>query len=179
MSGYAKMLNEDNPLLTSINNNTFTTARDITSSTTQPPLNIPAYYLQKGDTIYTRAGGTFSTTGTPTIVFGTYFGSTVLGVNVALTTASGAATLPWCLETTTTIYSTGSAGTAVTHGQLRYGTTLTAVTTIPVPGIALATVSINTTAAALWTVQATYSASSGSNIIITNDFQVIHQNFRP
>jgi hypothetical protein len=179
MSGYAKLLNEDNPIIVAINNNTFTTARDITSSTTQPPLNIGAYYLKRGDTIETRASGTFSTTGTPTIVFGTYFGSTVLGVNVAFTTASGAVTLPWEFVTRTTIYSVGSAGTALTKGWLDYGTTVSALTRIPIPGIALATVSINTTAAALWTAQATYSASSASNIIITNQFEVVHLNFRP
>jgi len=55
---------------------------------------------------------------------------------------------------------------------LIYGTTLTAVTMIPVPGIALATTTVDNSAAAAWSVQATYSASSSSNIVVLHGWSV-------
>jgi hypothetical protein len=177
MPGYSQMLNE--PLIAVISNASFTGPTDVTSSTTQPPLSIGAYSIQEGASIRTTAFGNFSTTATPTLVIGPYWGTTVLGVNVALTTASGAATLPWRLETTTSFHKVGSAGVARTQGTLVYGTTLTAVTTIPVPGIALADVTVDTTASALWTVKATWSASSASNIVTTSGFYVELLNATP
>lgn len=177
MAGYESLLNE--PLVASITNNTFTSALDITSSTTQPPFVIPANFLQRGTTIKTTAFGSFSTTGTPTLILGTYFGTTALAVNVALTAASGAATLPWRLETTTVIRADGTSGAAITQGFLDYGTTLTATTRIPVPGIALATVAIDTTVAASWTAKATWSASSASNIVVTYGYAVECLNLIP
>jgi hypothetical protein len=177
MPGYRTQLN--NPLVAAINNNTFTTARDICFSTTQAPFKLPANYLRKGDTLRTFASGTFSTTGTPTLVFGVYYNAVVLGVNVALTTASGAVTLPWELDCRSVVQNDGTAGAIVTSGQLVYGTSLTALTTIPIPGIALADVAVDTTVTSTWTVMATWSASSASNIVITRDFTVEHLNFKP
>lgn len=177
MPGYETLLN--NPPISTLSFNTFTGPQDLTSSTTQAPFVLPANSLRRGATIKTTAGGTFSTTGTPTLVFGTYYGSTVLGVNVALTTASGAATLPWRYETTTVITAEGTSGTAITQGELWYGTTLTAITQIPVPGIALVAVTLDTTAATQWSVKATYSASSGSNIVTCSTFLVEHMNYTP
>lgn len=177
MAGYESLISK--PLEASINNNTFTAAQDITSSTTQPPLVIPANFVSKGTTIKTTAFGTFSTTGTPTLILGTYWGTTALAVNVALTTASGAVTLPWRLETLSLWRTDGTAGAVVTQGFLDYGTTLTATTRIPVPGIALATVTTDTTAAAIFSVKATWSASSASNIIITHGVAIECLNLVP
>lgn len=171
MLGYSALLND--PPTTALTFNTFTGPQDVTSNTTNPPYVLPANFLDRpGQILHVYAAGTFSTTATPTLVMGTYYGTTVLGVNVALTTASGAATLPWCLETWTKLQTAGTAGAVVTRGVLVYGTTLTAVTTIPVPGIALANVAIDTTVAAPLTVKATWSASSASNIIVTHQFFV-------
>jgi hypothetical protein len=177
MAGYAQLLN--NPPIASISTASFTGPTDVSFSTTQPPLVIPANYLKRGDVIKTTSFGSFSTTGTPTAVVGPYWGTTVLAVNVALTTASGAATLPWRLETWSTVYAIGTAGAIITHGQLQYGTTLTAVTTIPDPGIALATVAVDTTAAATWTTKWTWSASSASNIVVTYGHYIEHLNCQP
>src|SRR6266540_2815744 len=123
------------------------------------PTIIPVNYLKTGSTIRAEAWGTFSTTATPTLVFGVYFGATVLAVNVALTTASGAVTLPWHLSTLTHVRSTANyaAVTTITQGLLWYGTTLTAITSIPIPGIAAATVNVDNTVAAELSVQATFS----------------------
>lgn len=177
MAGYAAILNQ--PLQALVNLNTFTGPSDFTSTTTQPPLVLPANFLKKGMILHMTASGTFSTTGTPTFVVGPYYGSTVLGVNVAFTTASGAATLPWHMETWTQIFTDGSAGTAWTDGSLTYGTTFTAVTTIPIPGIAQAAVAVDTTAATALTMKATCSASSGSNIWICYKYVVECLNLTP
>jgi hypothetical protein len=172
---YANQLND--PLLAAVTSNTFTGPQDLVAGTVAPaaqPCLIPANYLKPGTTIRTEAGGTFSTTGTPTLVFGVYWGSTVLAVNVALTTASGAVTLPWRLRTTTHVRSAtpNTAAVTITQGELWYGTTFTATTQIPVPGIALATTTVDNSAAAVWSVKATYSASSASNIVVLHSWAV-------
>src|SRR6266545_532266 len=166
---YEYQLND--PLLAAVTNNTFTGPQNLVKAgatyAAQPTI-IPVNYLKAGSTIRAEAWGTFSTTVTPTLVFGVYFGATVLAVNVALTTASGAVTLPWHLSTLTHVRSTANyaAVTTITQGLLWYGTTLTAITSIPIPGIAAATVNVDNTVAAELSVQATFSASSASNIVV-------------
>jgi hypothetical protein len=172
---YTNQLND--PLLAAVTSNTFTGPQDLVAGTVAPaaqPCTIPSNYLKTGSTIRTTACGTFSTTVTPTLVFGVYYGTTVLAVNVALTTASGAAALLWHLEATTHIRTTApnTAIVTITAGKLTYGTTATAVTTIPVPGTAPATVNVDNSAAQPWTVKATYSASSASNIVVLHGFIV-------
>jgi hypothetical protein len=178
---YASQLNDS--LLASNTINTFTGPQDLIRATGNgtfqaQPCIIPVNYLKAGTAIRTEAWGSFSTTGTPTLVFGIYTGVattyTALAVNVALTTASGAATLPWHLRCVTHIRSTSNpaAMTSITQGELWYGTTLTATTQIPIPGIALATVNIDNTVAIEWAVCATFSASSASNIIVLHAWSV-------
>lgn len=172
---YSNLLND--PLVGPVTSNTFTGPQDLVAGTVAPaaqPCIIPVNYLKDGGIIRTTAWGTFSTTGTPTLVFGTYFGATALAVNVALTTASGAVTLLWRMITLTTIYSTNPNTAIVTStaGELAYGTTLTATTQIPIPGIAQASVNIDNSVAAAWSVKATYSASSASNIVVLRGFAV-------
>lgn len=172
---YANQLND--PLLTAVTSDTFTGPQDLTAGThsaAAQPCIIPVNYLKAGTTIRTEAFGSFSTTGTPTFVFGVYYGTTALAVNVALTAASGAVTLPWHLRTITTVRSTApdTACVTMTQGELWYGTTLTATTQIPVPGIALATVNVDNTAAQPWSAKATCSVSSASNIVVLHGFTV-------
>lgn len=169
---YANQLND--PLTVSVTSNTFTGPQNLlkggaagTTYSAQPTI-IPVNYLKPGTTIRTEAFGTFSTTGTPTLVIGAYYGTTALAVNAALTTASGAATLPWHLRLVSQVrqIANEAAIAVVTHGELVYGTTVSATTQIPVPGIALATVNVDNTSANEWSVQATWSASSASNIVV-------------
>jgi hypothetical protein len=168
-TGYANLLND--PLPGPVTSNTFTGPQDLIAGTVAPaaqPCLIPANYIKDGGTYRTTAAGTFSTTGTPTLVFGLYFGTTVLAVSVAFTTASGAVTLPWRFQVETVVYSSNP-NTAIvtdTSGYLHFGTTVAAITQQPVPGIAQASVNIDNSAAQLWAVKATYSASSSSNIVI-------------
>lgn len=178
---YSNQLND--PLLASNTINTFTGPQDLIRATANgafaaQPCMIPVNYFKAGTTIRTEAFGSFSTTVTPTLVFGVYTGVTTtytpLAVNVALTTASGAVTLPWNLRTMTHIRSTANpaAMTSITYGRLQYGTTLTAVTSIPIPGVALATTNIDNTVAVEWAVCATFSASSASNIVVLHGWTV-------
>jgi len=136
------------------------------------PCIIPQGYYANGTTIYTRAGGTFTNASTtPTMVIGLYHDTTALAVNVALTETSVASVqLPWLLEVMTVIRSTivPSAVVTFTSGLLTYGTSLTAVTTIPVPGIAQATVNCDNSAAKELAVKATCGTSAAGNTITLN-----------
>lgn len=173
---YANQLND--PLLAAVTSDTFTGPQDLVAGThaaNAQPCVIPVNYFKNGSTLWTRAAGSFSTTATPTFVFGVYYGATALAVNVAFTAASGAVTLPWLLDLETTVRTTSpdTAVVTITNGYLTYGTTLTAVTTIPVPGIAAATVTLDNTGAQAWAVKATCGTSSSSNIVVMHSFRVV------
>ena len=166
---YRSQLND--PLVVAVTNNTFTGPQNLIKTAaaySAQPTIIPVNYLKAGTVIVTEAYGTFSTTATPTLVFGVYYGATVLGVNSALTTVSGAVTLDWHLRTTTTVRSAAvpTAVVTITQGELWYGTTLTAITQIPIPGAALATVNVDNSTANEWSVQATYGTSAAGNIVV-------------
>jgi hypothetical protein len=176
---YATQLND--PLLAANTINTFTGPQNLIRATgngayVAQPTIIPVNYLKPGTTIRTEAWGTFSTTVTPTLVFGVYYKDTTvpLAVNVALTAASGAVTLPWHLRCITHVRSAvvPSAVVTITQGELWYGTTLTATTQIPIPGIALATTNVDNSAAGEWLVGATFSASSASNIVVLHAMSI-------
>lgn len=133
------------------------------------PCIIPANYLKPGTTIRTEAFGSFTNASTtPTLVLGTYYAAVALAVNVALTETSVASVqLPWHFRTITHVRSAAvpTAVVVITQGELWYGTSLTATTQIPVPGIALATVNIDNSAAAEWSVQATLGTSAAGNTV--------------
>ena len=172
---YSNQLND--PLLVAVTNNTFTGPQNLIKTgaaySSQPTI-IPVNYLKNGTTIRTEAWGTFSTTATPTLVFGVYYGATPLAVNVALTTASGAVTLPWHLRATTYVRSAAvpTAVVTITQGELWYGTTLAAQTQLPVPGTALATTNVDNSTANEWSVQATYSTSAAGNIVVLHALNI-------
>lgn len=149
-----------------------TTLTDISQA---PQFTLPANYLQAGSALRFTAFGVLSTTATPTILLGVYYGGvagTALAVTPATTTGSGVTNVPWRLELTTTVRTTGSSGTAMSQGFWDLGTAVTAVTHLPLPGTALATVTIDTTAAKTLTVGAQWSAASASNTITLHGFYV-------
>jgi hypothetical protein len=172
---YSSQLND--PLMAAVTNNTFTGPQNLIKTAaaySAQPTIIPVNYLKPGSSFRTEAFGTFSTTGTPTLVFGLYYGATALGVNAALTTASGAVTLDWHMRVSTLVRSaaTPTAVVTVTQGELWYGTTLTAITQIPIPGAALATVNVDNSTANELSVQATYSASAAGNIVVLHGLTI-------
>lgn len=119
------------------------------------------------------AAGRFSTTGTPTLLVGLYYGA-VAGVAIcatsAITTASGVTNLTWEFEASFRVRTVGTSGTALGTGKL-YG--VPAATSVNMaPASAPATATIDTTAAKALTIGAQWGTSSASNTITCHHFDV-------
>lgn len=147
----------------------------LTDISVAPQFTLPANFLQAGSAIQFTAFGVFSTTATPTLLLGVYYGGvagTALATTGAITTGSGVTNVPWRLKLTTTVRTTGSSGTAMSQGVFGMGTSVSAWNFLPLPNTALATVTIDTTAAKTLTVGAQWSAASASNTITLHGFYV-------
>lgn len=158
---------------------TFTAAKDVS------PVDLPstkAGDLVKGTKVRLTANGEFSTTGTPTLGLGFHYGvaagqAVSGGVSLALssliTTASAAGGFPWWMEWLGTVIGVGASGSIRGSGKLYLGTSLTAFATpVPIPITkALRTVTIDTTAAKTFGVQATFSISNVANAVIVDNFE--------
>lgn len=154
--------------------NTFT-ARQFVDPLPVPVIAPPQ--LRPGVRVKITAGGEYSTTGTPTLVWGLALGTlgatgalatpVVLAESSAITTPSGAAAFPWSMEYEGLVTAFGTAGSITcVSGSLTYGTSLTAVTTVPIPiTLALRTVAIDTTIARGVGVVATFGTSNAANAI--------------
>lgn len=154
----------------------FTTKQDVSPS---PLPVIGANQPRLGTKLWIKANGEFSTTGTPNITLGFYIGTvagsitTDIALSSVITTGSGAAAWPWDLEWSGTFTALGTSGTVVGCGALQLGTSLTAISTTPIPITqALRTVTWDTTIARAVGVSGTWSASSASNVIRTNSLIV-------
>lgn len=157
--------------------NTFTTKQDVSPA---PVPVIPGGKLRPGSQLHVKAKGSFSTTGTPTLTLGFWFGTRALSItgDIALssviTTGSGAAEWPWEMEWDGVCTAIGASGTLLGSGHLKLGTSLTALSVVPVPITnALRTVTIDTTIERAIGVSATWSASSASNQVTTNAHRVL------
>lgn len=142
-----------------------------------PNVTIPANFLQDGRSLRIRAFGQYSTTGTPTMIFGLRWGGvagTLLCKTAACTTPSGVTAACWDLDITLTTRSNGSAGTVMANGTARVfaavaGTVASAtgeglVTPMTNGGVvtpAVATVDLTADTALSLTI--TWSAASASN----------------
>lgn len=147
----------------------------LTDVSVAPQFVLPANFLQAGSALKFTAFGVFSTTGTPTLLLGIYYGGiagTALATTGAITTATGVTNVPWRLSLSTTIRSTGTSGTAISQGYCGFGTSVSAWSWLPVPNTALATVTIDTTASKALTVGAQWSAASASNTLTLHGFQI-------
>lgn len=153
--------------------NTFTTFQDIS------PTPRPAIYgnaLRAGSKLEVEAWGVFSNTATPTLALGFYFGTAavVLAQSAAITTTTGATLWQWHLKYCGVVVAPGTAGSIVGQGIIDLGTSLTAMTTAPIPVTdAARTVAIDTTVNKEIGVGAAWGASSASNTIKTNDLRVL------
>jgi len=155
----------------------FTARQDVSP---QPLPFVQAGKLRLGAKIKIEAEGEFSTTGTPTLVLGLYIGTvagaitTVLAESSAITTGSGAAAWPWRLEYRGIITAMGVSGQIVGMGNLELGTSLTAISSVPIPiTAALRTVTWDTTIARAVGVCATWGTSSASNTVRTLNHSVL------
>lgn len=129
---------------------------------------VDANFLQPGSVIQLEAFGSFSTTGTPTLLIGAYWGGvagTKLAATGATTTGSAAASWPWRLFYQGIVRTGGATGTIIGSGYLMLGTSLTAVTTIPIDASAIAAVTVDLTTSKALTVGAQWGTSSASNTI--------------
>lgn len=151
----------------------YTTAVDISPA---PQIVLPANLLDIGQVLRLTAFGVFSTTGTPTLQTGFYFGGAASGVALATTaavaTGSGVANVPFRLEYEGRIRSTGTAGTIMGNGYEYRGTTVSAWAVTPIPVTALANVTIDTTTAKTITVGAGWGSASSSNTITCHHLSV-------
>lgn len=147
----------------------------LTDISVAPQFTLPANFLQAGSSMCFSAFGVLSTTATPTILLGFYYGGvagTALATTGAVTTGSGVTNVPWRIELETAIRTVGSSGTAMSQGKFWLGTSVSAVTSLPMPNTALATVTVDTTAAKVLSVGAQWSAASASNTITLHGFRI-------
>jgi hypothetical protein len=125
--------------------------------------------IEAGMEFEVEAYGEFSTTGTPTLLLGFYWGGvagTALAASSAITTTTTGAAWPWRMHYRGRIRATGTSGSIKGVGHLQLGTSLTAMAMSWIPVTqALRTVTIDTTAAGgkALTVGAQWGTSSASN----------------
>jgi hypothetical protein len=153
----------------------YASSTTITDVSAAPQFNLPANFLQVGSALRFTAFGVLSTTGTPNITLGIYYGAvagTALAATPATATGSSVTNVPWRIELTSIWRTIGSAGTCMSQGFWDLGTAVTAVTHLPLPGTALATVTTDTTAAKMLSVGATWSANSASNTLTLHGFTI-------
>lgn len=153
----------------------YASSSSLTDVSPTPQTTLPANLLVPGMRLRMTAFGTFSNTSTPTLLLGFYYGG-IAGVALcaigATTTTTGATNWPFRLEATGVVRTEGSTGTIMVHGFVDLATSLTAVTRIPMPATALATVTIDTTAAKAVTVGAQWGTSSASNTLTCHEHLV-------
>lgn len=154
-----------------------TTLTDITPS---PQVTLPANLMQPGTEFEIKAFGNFSTTGTPTLLLGVYYGGvagTALAASSAVTTGSAAASWPWFIHYNFICRAVGTSGSVNGQGIYFLGTSLTAFSTRPIPEtLAARTVTIDTTVAKAITIGAQWGTASSSNTITCNDISVVQVN---
>lgn len=143
-----------------------------------PNVTIPANYMQDGRTIRITAFGKLSTTGTPTMIFGLRWGGvagTLLAQTEAITCANGAANTMWYVQLYVTTRTNGSTGTLFVTGNTMVNLT-SSTNTAQVFGVsgfdAPAAVTVDLTADTALAFTATWSASSASNTLTTNQYYI-------
>lgn len=166
-----------NPQNCGVAGTAYASSTTITDVSAAPQYTLPANFCQlTGATVFRlTAAGVFSNTATPTLNLGFYYGAvagTALATTGAVTTTTGATNWQWKLEALMVVRTLGSAGTAWTQGTAWFPTSATAQSTSPLPGAAPAAVTIDTTAAKVISVGATWGTSSASNTLICQHFLI-------
>lgn len=147
----------------------------LTDVSPTPNIILPANYLYPGQVLRVTASGRVSTTGTPTLNLGLYYGAvagTALGTTGAITTTSGVTNVTWNFEARVVIRTIGATGTAFTTGWASGISGTVGVSTVPVPAATAAAVTIDTTSAKALTLGATWGTNSASNTLTCHTFLV-------
>lgn len=147
----------------------------LTDVSPAPQFVIPANFLYAGQSLRLTACGVLSTTGTPTLLTGFYYGGVAgvaLAASGAVATGSGVTNVPWRMELTCSVRTIGATGTIISQGVQYIGTSVSAWGNTPLPITALATVTIDTTTAKAITVGAQWGTSSASNTLTCHQFLV-------
>jgi hypothetical protein len=148
-----------------------------------PTTNVPPDLLEIGTRVRLWAAGEYtSTSATPTLGIGFYYGGASGGVALANATAlpitATATAWPWIMDYQGVIRTTGSSGTIKGVGRLFFGFSLTGYgQTSAVPTIraipetqAARTATIDTTTRKALTVGAAWSVATGSPTLTVYDF---------
>lgn len=154
----------------------YNTSVTLTDVSPQPHITLPGGQMELMSEVEIDAAGSFSNTGTPTLLLGFYLGG-VAGVAIAassaVTTTTGAASWPWELHYRGRIRATGTGGSMQGTGRLYLGTSLTAFTVRPIPEtLAARTFTWDTTANKIVTVGAQWGTSSASNTLTCNEISL-------
>jgi hypothetical protein len=169
----------------------------VANSTTEtilfPNVTIPANYMQDGRVLRLRAFGGYGTTATPTLTFTLRWGGvagTVMAKTGAIVTTSGTGggasmTALWTLDMLIQVRSNGSAGTAMSNGEvILYTSTVPTAGTVTNYGCPAAFVSGSTggttpavatldfTADTALSLTATWSAANAANSIQGHNYLI-------
>lgn len=154
----------------------YSTSTTITDVSAAPQFTLPANFLQIGSALRFKAFGVLSTTATPTLNLGVYYGGVAgiaLAATGAITQASTVTNVPWRLELEAIWRTVGATGTVMPSGSVKFGSAVGAFTDeVPIPATALATVTTDTTAAKVLSVGATWGTNSASNTLTLHGFLI-------
>lgn len=144
----------------------------------------PQFYSQSYGGMYVgqkwrfTAYGIVSTTSTPTLTLGIYYGGISLAVpliSLAQTMTASASSWWWQFIVNTEIRSAGTSGTAWSQGWFMNPTSATAVSFVPMT-TTTQTVTLNTTVNSVLTVGATWGTASSSNTVTCEGYTVEQMN---
>jgi len=133
--------------------------------------SMPASYCVAGRTIRWTAQGTYSTTGTPTLIFKLKAGSTALATSPTFTTGSGASNREWRIEGQT-ICNAAPAASAATESQGLAEIFTAATTSTPGEMVNTATTNVATNGALTMQISAQWGAADPANTITMRQFIV-------
>lgn len=156
--------------------NNFTAATDLPCS--ENAAAFPIIFggtLNPGTLIDIDAWGVFSTTGTPTLLLGWYYGL-VAGVSIAAgaakTTGSGVTNVAWAYSYNGRITKIGTSGAIIGLAYWKLHSSNSAWTEYTAPEAAMAEVTIDTTVNKQISIGATWGTASASNTITCHGMMV-------
>ena len=151
----------------------YASATALTDVSPTPNIVLPANTLEVGSLLRFEAFGRYSTTTTPTLLIGIYYGA-VAGVAIAataaLTTPSSVTNNSWYLRGQARVRSVGSSGTIL--GAISVEGVSAAAAVNLGPATAPATAAIDTTAAKALTVGAQWGTNNAANTLTCHHFAV-------